>query len=199
VEPSLDSLLAASAPPIGPRTPTLERDLHAVVADAESCAAPVRRGLRSRITISGLAAVGLIGVSAGASAAGVLPAPEWAPWYEKPTATHAQTVTSGAVCEVAYAIKAHNKQTMDPAVHTAAVTAAEDFLRRFDFSTINMTEAVRDVPSTAVLPEDPPEARETFAVQYHLAERVREHLIGQRLPPAAVSVSAAQTCTDGGS
>lgn len=199
MEPSLDSLLAASAPPIGPRTPTLERDLHAVVADAESCAAPVRRGLRSRITISGLAAVGLIGVSAGASAAGVLPAPEWAPWYEKPTATHAQTVTSGAVCEVAYAIKAHNKQTMDPAVHTAAVAAAEDFLRRFDFSTINIAEAVRDVPSTAVLPEDPPEARETFAVQYHLSERVREHLIGQGLPPTAVSVSTAQTCTDGGS
>jgi hypothetical protein len=84
-------------------------------------------------------------------------------------------------------------------VHTAAVAAAEDFLRRFDFSTINIAEAVRDVPSTAVLPEDPPEARETFAVQYHLSERVHEHLIGQGLPPAAVSVSAAQTCTDGGS
>jgi hypothetical protein len=199
VEPSLDSLIAASAPPIARRTPNLERDLHAVVSDAEFCSAPVRRGLRFRIAISGLAAVGLIGVTAGASVAGVLPTPEWAPWYEKPAATHAQTVTSGAVCEVAYAIKAHNKQTMDPAVHTAAVAAAEDFLRRFDFSTINIAEAVRDVPSTAVLPEDPPEARETFAVQYYLAERVREHLIDQGLPPAAVSVSAAQTCTDGGS
>lgn len=199
MEPSLDSLLAASAPPIGRRTPALERDLHAVVSDAESCVAPVRRGLRSRITISGLAAVGLLGVSAGASVAGVLPAPEWAPWYEKPAATHAQTLTSGAVCEVAYAIKAHNEQTMDPAVHAAAVTAAEDFLRRFDFSTINIAEAVRDVPPTAVLPEDRPEARETFAVLHHLGERVREHLSGQGLPPAAVSVSAAQTCTDGGS
>lgn len=199
MEPSLDSLLAASAPPVARRTPNLERDLHAVVSDAEACAAPIRRGLRSRIAMSGLAAVGLIGVSAGASAAGVVPAPEWAPWYEKPAATHTQTVTSGTVCEVDYAIKAHNKQAMSPAVHTAAVAAAEEFLRRFDFSTINIAEAVRNVPSTALLPEDPPDARETFAVQYHLAERVREHLIGRGLPPEAVSVSAAQTCTDGGS
>ncbi len=108
-------------------------------------------------------------------------------------------MTSGAVCEVAYAIKAHNKETMSPAVHTAAVAAAENFLRRFDLSTIDVAEAVRNVPSTAVLPEDPPEARETFAVQYQLGERVREHLVSQGLPPAAVSVSAAQTCTDGGS
>lgn len=198
MEPSLDSMLTDSAPPITARTADLERGLHALVTDAESCAAPARRGLRSRLAISGLTAVGLFGLSAGASAAGVLPTPEWAPWYENPATTHTQTTASGGVCEFSYAIKEVNKDSVNPAAQAAAVAEATDFLRRFDFSAINVSEAIRHVPSTTVLSEDP-EEREAEAVYAVVAERLDAHLAKQGLSRAGAALSMAVDCPGGGS
>ncbi len=197
MDPSLDSLLDASAPPVARRGPELTRELAALVAETETTARP-RRGLRSRVAVAGAAVVALSGIGVGASAAGVLPAPRWAPWYESPVATHSQTVSSGARCDVTYGVKpvrdsAHPVSEPRLAV---AVSEATQFVRDFDFSTIDLAAALDDVPATAQMSDAGPEERETFAVLHALQQRLDRHLAGRGLP-TSVSVSTMQSCAGG--
>ncbi len=198
MDPSLDSLLDASSPPVARRGPELTRELSALVADTETAVQGRRRRLRSRIALTGAGAVVLSGLGVGASAAGVLPAPHWAPWYQSPVAARTQVVSTGAPCEVSYGVK----PVHDPAHPVSgprqalAVAEATRFVRDFDFSTIDLAAALDDVPATAQLSGAGPEERETFAVLQALQQRLDRHLEGRGLP-AAVSVSTAQTCTGG--
>jgi hypothetical protein len=196
MEPSLDTLLDLSRPPTARRTSDLERELLALVVAAEP-AARVRRSLRARVTLSGLAAVGLMGLGAGASVAGVVPSPAWAPWYDGPSNRHTQTVTPDGRCETTYGIKAIEDQRhpATPATREAAVAAAREFLRGFDFSTIDVARAVEDLPPTATHPDDDPEDREATAVLLTLDERIKAHLAELGLPPT-VGISMAQTCLE---
>ena len=164
-------------------------------AEASTLGRSRRRG---RIALAGLAVLGVVGLGTGASAAGLAPAPQWAPWYDAPAAEHTQTVSSGAVCEVRYGVKGVRdpRHPVDPAERAAAVAAADDFLRDFDFATIDLDRAVERVPATAVDPGAGPEEVETFAVQLALQERVDAELTRLGLP-TTVSVGAAQWC-DGG-
>lgn len=195
MDPSLDSLLDASAPPVVRRGPGLTRELTALVAQAEAAARPTRHGLRTRVVVTGAAVVALSGIGVGASAAGVLPAPRWAPWYQSPVATHSQTVSSGARCDVTYGVK----PVHDPAHPVSgprladAVTEATAFVRSFNFSTIDVADALDDVPATAMAADAGPEERETFAVQLALQGRLDRHLTARGLP-VSVSVSAVQSC-----
>lgn len=198
MEPSLDKLLSASAPPVTPRTPELERELARLAVEAETAVVPIRSRLRGRIALSALAALSVVGFGTAASAAGIVPAPPWAPWYDDPATTHNQTTSSGAECEVRYGAKAIRDQShpVGESDRAAALAAAKDFLRDFDFATIDVGEAVERVPSTAVDPGAAADEVETFAVQLALQERLDAELTRQGLP-ATVGVSAATSC-DGG-
>ena len=65
---------------------------------------------------------------------------------------HRQSISSGEVCEVRYGAKGiHDPQApVRPITRAAAVAAAEDFLRDFDFTTIDVAAAVARLPGTAV-------------------------------------------------
>ncbi len=198
MDPSLDSLIAASAPPTTPRTADLDRELAHLVAEAESGAAPGRWHVRRRLVLGAGVAAGLLGIGTAASAAGLAPAPAWAPWYSAPDVVHSQTTSTGAECDVSYRAKAISAPDVPatPAERTAAVTAGAEFLRDVDVTTIDVGDAVDRLPSSATV-GDPTQAElEMFAVQFTLQERLDRELGRQGLPPT-VSVSAMQQC-DGG-
>ena len=193
---SLDHLLDASAPPTTVRTPQLDRELAALVTDAEA-AVPGRSRLRRRILIGGLATIGVLGVGATASATGMLPLP----WFDNPAARTTQTTSTGATCDVAYRAKGIEdpKHPVDAATRAATVTAADAFLKKFDFSKIDVDEAVKQLPPRATVdsergPAETVEQYETFAVQVELERRVDVYLSQHGLPAEAISVAAAISC-----
>lgn len=195
---SFDAVLDASAPSATPRTPELERELAVLISEAEAIAAPVPSRLRRRILIGGLATIGVLGVGATASATGLLP------WFDNPAAQNTQTTSTGASCEVKYGAKGIEdpKHPVDDTTRAAAVAAAGTFLRNFDFSIIDVGEAVKKLPPRATAdsetgPAQTVEEYETFAVQAELGRRLSAHLARHGLPAEAVSVSAMVSC-DGG-
>lgn len=196
---SFDSMLDASAPPATPRTPELERELGAMISEAEAVAAPVPSRLRRRMLIGGLATIGVLGVGAAANAGGVLP------WFDSPAAQNTQVTSTGVSCEVVYGPKGHEdpNRSVNDATRAAAVAAAETFLREFDFSTIDVNEALKNLPPRATTdsesgPAVTVEDHETSAVQAELGTRLSEYLAQRGLPAEAVSVSAATWCDGGG-
>ena len=195
---SFDTLLDASAPSATPRTPELERELAVLISEAEAIAAPVPSRLRRRILIGGLATIGVLGVGATASATGLLP------WFDNPEAQNTQTTSTGASCEVKYRAKGIDdpKHPVGDTTRAAAVAAAGTFLRDFDFSRIDVREAVKKLPPRATAdsetgPAETVEEYETFAVQAELEKRLSAYLAQHGLPAEVVSVSAATSC-DGG-
>lgn len=195
---SFDAQLDASAPSATPRTPELERELAVLIREAEAIAAPVPSRFRRRILIGGLATIGVLGGGATASATGLLP------WFDNPAAQNTQTTSTGASCEVKYGAKGieDQKHPVDDTARAAAVAAAGTFLRDFDFSTIDVKEAVKKLPPRVTADSEAGlaqtvEENETFAVQVELEKRLGAYLAQHGLPAEAVSVSAAISC-DGG-
>lgn len=196
---SFDSLLDGSAPPATPRTPELERELAAMISEAEAVAAPVQSRLRRRMLIGGLATIGVLGAGATANAAGVLP------WFDSPSTQNTQVTSTGASCEVVYDPKGHEdpKHPVNDTTRAAAVAAAETFLREFDFATIDVDEAIKKLPPRATVdsesgPAETVEEHETFAVQVELERQIDDYLAQQGLPAEAVSVSAMTSCDGDG-
>ena len=196
---SFDSLLDASAPPTTPRTPELEHELAAMISEAEAVAAPARSRLRRRMLIGGLATIGVLGVGAAANAGGLLP------WFDSPAAQNTQVTSSGASCKVTYGAKGHEdpKHPVDDTTRAAAVAAAGTFLRDFDFSTIDVDEAIRKLPPRVLAdseggPAQSIEEYETFALQTELERQLNGYLGQRGLPVGTVSVSAMTSCDGGG-
>ncbi len=197
MEPTLESLLNASAPPVVARTPELERELSLLVVESEAAHAP-RRSRRTRLLTGAGLALGAVVLGSGASAAGVVSAPRWAPWYDNPDAAHTQRVSTGETCEVRYAAKAIEAADVPAtdAERAAALAAGQEFLRGLDVDSIDVDRAVARVPRTALAGDESRAEVETFAVQLAAQERLDRELERRGLP-ATVSVSAATSCVDG--
>lgn len=204
----LDELITAAAPPVAQRTLELQDGLHSLVADTEAVAVPTKHRLGRRIGAISLATVGVLGVGAAANASG------WVSWFDDPTALHEQTVlSSGNACEVVYAARAlddpaHPASSAD---QTAAMAVAKKFLRDFNLSTISIDYAVkkwnaasataladleRRLPPEEIPPKETPDEVELLAVQAELGERLSTELKRQGLNSDAVSVAAANRCSD---
>lgn len=193
---SLDDLLDGSAPPATPRTAELERELAALISEAESGALRRSRS-RKRILIAGLATIGVVGAGATASATGLLPQP----WFDTPSARTTQPTSNGTSCDLAFRAKGHDDPAhpVDAATRDEAVRTADTFLKGFDFSTIDIDEAMKRLPPRATAdtergPAETVEQYETYAVQTELDRLVGAHLSAHGLPATAVSVSAMTSC-----
>ncbi|HEU4811888.1 MAG TPA: hypothetical protein VFT00_07085 [Nocardioides sp.] len=211
MDPQLDELLAAAAPPVARRTPDLQRTLAALVADAEAAVPSGGRRLARRVGIVSLAAVGVLGVGAAGAAAGFLPVS----WFDSPTALHEERVlSSGTACEVTYAAReledpAHRVR---PAARAAAMTAAQAFLHDFDLASISVTDAVakyeaaqakvrasreyQALPPDERGPELSPDELELVAVQAELSQRLSAELERRGLSLHVVDVAAGSRCGD---
>jgi hypothetical protein len=202
----LDELIAAAAPAVARRTPELQRALDLLVAETES-AVPTPHRIGRRLGVVSIAAAALLSVGAGASFAGIVPTPSWAPWYDDPTAIHEHAVLStGTTCNVSYAARPFEEQghPVSRSDRAAAVAAAQEFLGNFDLSTISVSDAVRKWRAARahleLPPEEPeptPDELELLAVQAELSQRLRTELERQGLSTHAVDVAAASRCDDG--
>ncbi len=198
---SLDEQLAAAAPHVSRRSPELDRELALVIAEAERLARPdgVRR--RTRLAISGLAAIGALGIgTAAAGAAGILP------WYDTAPARGVVTTSNGSTCELTFGVKGIEvlARPVDGTIRASAVAAAERFLEGFEVSGIDVDDATRGLPPRATTnsetgPAETVEEYETFAVMGVVEKRVTAELEQKGLPPEAVSVSMATSCDSEGS
>jgi hypothetical protein len=197
MEPTLETLLNGSAPPVGARTTELEGELRVLVAASEAAAAP-GRPRRARLLAGAGIALGAVVLGSGASAAGLVPAPRWAPWFAAPDAVHSQHVSTGESCEVRYGVKSIEDPShpATSAERAAAVAAGKSFLRGFDFASVDVDRAVEQVPATALAGDESRAELETFAVQLVVQERLDAELARRGLP-ATVGVSTATRCGDG--
>ncbi len=201
----LDSLISRAAPRVTPPHPHVQAALADLVAATEREAASAvvvplnRQRARVRAALGGLAAVALLGAGAGASAAGVLPAPRWAPWYDGPHVRQTQTTTPAGDCRTTYGLKAIEDpgRPATAAERDAALDGARTFLASVDVEAIDVARAVAQIPETAVVPGWTRAEREGFAIQLWLQDRLDRDLSRRGLV-ATVSVSMMQDCSGGG-
>jgi hypothetical protein len=195
---SLDDALAAATPPTAPRTPALERELHALVAEAE---AVTRRGRRHRrIGIAVVSALSVIPLTAAASAAGVLPS--WVPW----------TTDGGSTCQMAFTASALGpngeplgRSYADPSTQSA-VREASRFLSTFNYDSIDQTAAIarfRKQEQAAIASQDDPDEVQPHltgddlaltAVYAEVWKRLEEHLRAEGIPTDRIGLGQAWSC-----
>ena len=167
----LDELLAASAPPVTRRTPQLERELNDLVAACEAAQSRLRRP--AGVALVGGTLVGILGIGAVASAAGVLPG--WASF----------ATSSGQTCNIEIAVSALEPgEGEQPLASTFTATekretlaAARAFLADFDYDAVDRQQAIAWWKS---------EESEARAAQPDPAER-QPKLTGNDLEVTAVS------------
>lgn len=176
---TLDDDLAEAAPRVRDRTPELRVAVRELIADTEHQArrevADASRRKR-RVVAAALATAALIGTGSTAAAAG------WDPtsWWEKPEATrHSATASAGTECSVTYAPRSLVDQVhpVSAADRAAAMSAADVFLRRFDYTTIAAADQDTQFET--------------------LNARLTQALRRQGLSSYAVSVAFASDCADG--
>lgn len=178
MDTDLDDQLSAAAPPVAARTPALREALADLVDRTETANWRGRASRRAGVGIAALALTTVTGVGT-AAAAGVI---GWDPggWWDHPAAvTQRSTTDSGQQCRVTYAPRAlhdedHPVSARDRA---AAMTATADFLRRFDYTTIE------GISANAAFDE--------------LNAQLAQALSRQRLSVYAVSVGFATDCEIG--
>jgi hypothetical protein len=138
METDLDDQLIAAAPPVAARTPALRHALADLVDRTETANGTRRAPRRASVGVAALALTAVAGVGAAAAAA----ATGWDPggWWDRPDAvTHESTTDSGQPCRVTYAPRAvhDDDHPVSADDRAAAMTAAADFLRRLDYSTVD--------------------------------------------------------------
>lgn len=168
----LDELLSRSAPPLTPRTPQLERELHHLVAASEAAQARRRWPIRTALVSGALA--GTLGLGAVASATGVLPG-----WPSFST-------SSGQTCEIALSASALEPGDGEPvaasfraAERQETLAAARAFLADFDYDSVDRRQAIASWQA---------EESRVRAAQTDPAER-QPRLTGDDLEVTAVSRS----------
>lgn len=198
---SFDEQLALSSPPVPARSAELDAELAAVAAQAEQAAGP-RRQWRSRTAaIGGLLVVGALGAGGAAAAAGLVP------WWESAPSNGAVTTSTGSRCTLVFDVK----QIEDPAAPVSQVAraqateAAEEYLRDFDVSTLDLAElpalsAASAAPRPTVGSEAGPamtvDEFEVDAVYAEVGRRMDEELMRQRLSRSAVSLAMLSSCDE---
>lgn len=216
MDPRLDELISAAAPPLAQRTPELQHGLYALVADAEAAAVPSRRRLGRRIGAVSLAAVAVLGVGAAAGAAGLIPTPSSGSWFTEPSARHQEVVLSfGSRCKVTYAAvpqEVWEGRPVSPADQAAAMSVVQEFLSDFDLATISVDDAVkkyeaasnaaradleRRLPPEEIPPKQTSDEVKVAAVGAELYERLSSELQRQGLSPHAVTMASSDTCGHG--
>lgn len=178
MDTDLDDQLRAAAPPVADRTPALRRAMADLVDRTEAASGSRWRSRRAGVGIAALALTAVAGVGT-AAAAGVA---EWGSggWWDRPEAVTHQSVTDdGQACRVTYAPRAvhdpsHPVSARDRAAATAAAT---EFLREFDYSTV--------------------EGMTADAAFEELGTRLSRTLARQGLTGYAVSVALATDCESG--
>jgi hypothetical protein len=173
---TLDEDLAAAAPPVRERTPELRAALRGLIADTDQQAQ--REALnasqrKSRIAAVTLTATALIGTGAGAAAAGWVSTP-W--WDESDATVQSAGSGTGAACRVTYAPRAMTVpgHPVSDADRAGAMSAAAEFLRSFDYTTV--------------------ETQSPHAIFQVLNVRLEQALRRQGLSTNAVSVALASDC-----
>ncbi len=172
MDTDLDDLLNAAAPPVAERTPALRHALAHLVDTTEIAARSRRLRRRAGIGVAAFALTAAAGVGT-AAAAGVI----GQGWWNGPDAvTHQSTTASGQPCSVTYAPRAvhdpdHPVSARDRA---AAMGATADFLRQFDYSTID--------------------ARTTEGALDELYAQLTRSLAREGLSTHAVSIALATDC-----
>lgn len=202
----LDDLIAAAAPPVAQRTPELRADLRSLVADTEAVAFPAGHRLGRSIGAISLAAVGVLGVGAAASATGLMP------WFEdQDAARQSTTLSSGADCEVAYAARASEDPAhpLSPAEKAASLAKAQKSVRDFALSTISVDDAVRTykaadaatradlarrLPANEIAPKETADEIKILAVGAELNKQLKTELERDGLSPYAVSIAIFGRC-----
>lgn len=196
----LDELLGSAAPATATRSATLARELEALVVAAEAAAKPVRR--RHRIGMVSAVTLGVLGVgSAGAMAAGLVSTPPWVPW----------STQTGSQCHMQFWVTAAGpdgeplSRPYTAAEKQRGVSAAKDFLRTFDFTSINKAQAIRawQRAEDAAIANEPPGERqprlhgndlEITAVGHEVWDKLRAHLDQEGIPFEVVVPSQAWKC-----
>lgn len=176
---TLDDDLAAAAPPVCDRTPELSAAVRELIADTEhqarrEVADATRR--KRKVVVAALATAALVGTFSTAAAAG------WSPtsWWDEPESTRHPAISSaGSECSFTYAprsviVQGHPVSAGDRA---AAMSAAGEFLRRFDYTTIAGAD----------------EEAQFETLNAQLTQALRR----QGLSTHAVSVAFASDCVDG--
>jgi len=131
----LDELLNASAPPVTARTPLLRRELDNLVAASEEVQS--RRRWPAHTALVGGALVGVLGLGAVASAAGVLPG-----WPSFST-------SSGQTCNIEISVSAlqdgqgePNSGSFSAAEQRESLAEAQTFLADFDYDSVDRQQAI---------------------------------------------------------
>ncbi|WP_243057721.1 hypothetical protein [Nocardioides sp. SR21] len=197
----LDQLLDESAPPVTPRTPRLERDLHDLVAAAE--AAGTRSRWPGRVAVAAGVTAGVLGLGAAASAAGILPG-----WPSFST-------SSGQTCsievwaeELAPGEGEPSSSTFTAAEREETLAAARAYLDDFDYGAVDRDEAIAAWQGAErrvrAAQDDPAERQprltgddlEVTAVSRWVIDHLRTHLATEGLDIRAVMVGTSTTgCT----
>jgi hypothetical protein len=135
MDTDLDDQLAAAAPPVAERTTAMLDALTDLVDATDTATRPRRHRRRASVGIAALALTAVAGV--GSAAAAGLVGRHW--WDEPDVVTHHSTTASGEPCTVTYG----SRELRDPAHpvsardRAAAMTATTEFLRQFDYSTVD--------------------------------------------------------------
>lgn len=193
----LDQLLSDAAPQTSARTTRVDVELRALASATE----PKQRRRRMRLAVVGGALVGAVGVGAAASAAGLLPG-----WTT-------MTTSSGQTCEVSVEAGLLPPGDGEPISSTfslaeqeAALVAAQSFLERLDYDSIDRDAAIarwRDIETRIRDAEPDPAERqprlqgddlEISAVTSVVVDRMRSELAAQGRDIRAISVVGGSTC-----
>lgn len=199
----LDELLDTSGPPLAARTPSLSRELAAIVAKSEAAAAPPRR--RMRLIVAGSMAAGVVGLGSAATAAGLLPAGHW-PW----------STSAGNSCQLTFDVvlngvdgnvsnPAPGLASMSLADKQAVLTAARQFLSSFDYASIDRKEAIANwqVGEAKAIAAEAPEERqpkltgdelELQAVSAEVNRQLDAYLAARGLNPSAIIPEGGNRC-----
>lgn len=188
----LDDVLTAAAPAVTPRTPQLQQELDALVAESEAVQRRGRRGVR--MAVVGSVVAGALGLGTVASATGILPG------------LTLLATASGQTCEVqvhAGPLKAGDGQPLGAAFSAGeqkeALTAARAFLRSFDYASIDHQKAIaewRAVEANVRQAQDAEERQpklrgddlEVTATTHVVIERMRTTLAADGLDIRAVDI-----------
>jgi hypothetical protein len=140
MQTDLDDLLTAAAPPVAARTPALRDAMAELVDRTEGADRSRRRVRRTSVGVAAMALTAVAGVGTAAAAGAIGwwdSSTGW--WAESDAVTHRSVTDSGQPCRFVFAPRAVRDPDHPVAKgeRAAAMSAAADFLRRLDYSTVD--------------------------------------------------------------